>query len=297
MCAEFNGSMVALVTPMSKDGSVDWPALDALLEWHIASGTRGIVSVGTTGESATLDVNEHLEVIGRSVDVVAGRTPVIAGTGANATSEAIHLSQAAERMGADACLLVTPYYNKPTQAGMIAHYSAIAQEVSIPQILYNVPGRTACDLLPETVAQLAENPRIVAIKEASGAVSRVAEIRSRCPDDFGVLSGEDGLTLEMMEFGASGVISVTANVVPHLLADFCRSFASGDRAEAQRIDDRLQPLHEALFIEPNPIPVKWALHQLGRIDSGIRLPLLPLSEENRSQVMKALQGAVSEEAR
>lgn len=297
MSVEFNGSTVALVTPMSTDGLVDWSALDALLEWHIACGTSGIVSVGTTGESATLDVNEHLEVVKHSVEVVAGRIPVIAGTGANATSEAIHLSRAAMRMGADACLLVTPYYNKPTQAGLIAHYSAIAREVSIPQILYNVPGRTACDLMPETVAQLAENPFIVAIKEASGEASRVAEIRSRCREDFGVLSGEDSLTLKMMDLGAVGVISVTANVAPQLMADFCRSFASGDRAKAQGIDERLQPLHEALFIEPNPIPVKWALHQLGRIDSGIRLPLLPLSEGKRSRVMKALQETVSEEAR
>lgn len=289
MSEQFKGSIVALITPMSADGSIDWTALDSLIEWHIASGTNAIVSVGTTGESATLDVNEHLEVIRHSVEVVAGRIPVIAGTGANATSEAIHLSRAAMRIGVDACLLVTPYYNKPTQAGLIAHYSAIAKEVSIPQILYNVPGRTACDLLPETVAQLAEIPLIVGIKEASGEASRVAEIRSRCGDDCYVLSGEDALTQEMMELGAVGVISVTANVVPRLMADFCRFHASGKREQAERLDQRLQPLHAALFVEPNPIPVKWALHLLGRIESGIRLPLQPLSEPHRKQLKDVLQ--------
>ncbi len=296
MSGQFNGSIVALITPMLADGSVDWAALDALIEWHVASGTHGIVSVGTTGESATLDVNEHLEVIRRSVEVVAGRIPVIAGTGANATSEAIHLSQAAERIGADACLLVTPYYNKPTQAGLIAHYSAIAKEVSIPQILYNVPGRTACDLLPATVAQLAKNPLIVAIKEASGEAARVADIRSRCGDDCYVLSGEDGLTFEMMELGAVGVISVTANVVPGLMADFCRFHASGRRKDAERLDEQLQPLHAALFLEPNPIPVKCALHLLGRVDSGIRLPLQPLSEGHRKPLMGILEVLGAKEA-
>ena len=295
MSGQFDGSIVALITPMLADGSIDWAALDSLIEWHIASGTNGIVSVGTTGESATLDVNEHLEVIRRTVEVVAGRIPVIAGTGANATSEAIHLSQAAERIGADACLLVTPYYNKPTQAGLIAHYSAIAKEVSIPQILYNVPGRTACDLLPETVAQLAESPLIVAIKEASGEASRVTDIRFRCGDECYVLSGEDGLTLEMMELGAVGVISVTANVVPRLMADFCRSHASGRREEAERLDEQLQPLHAALFLEPNPIPVKWALHLLGRVDSGIRLPLQSLSEAHRKRLMAVLEDLGSKE--
>lgn len=295
MSEQFNGSIVALVTPMSADGSIDWAALDALIEWHIASGTDGIVSVGTTGESATLDVNEHLEVIRRSVEVVAGRIPVIAGTGANATNEAIHLSRAAERIGADACLLVTPYYNKPTQAGLIAHYSEIAKAVSIPQILYNVPGRTACDLLPETVAQLAKIPLIVAIKEASGEASRVADIRSLCGEDCSVLSGEDGLTLEMMELGAVGVISVTANVAPRLMADFCRSHASGKSAQAKQLDKRLQPLHAALFLEPNPIPVKWALHHLGRIDSGIRLPLQPLSQLYRQGLTTVLERMTCEE--
>ena len=295
MSSAFRGSIVALVTPMRADGSIDWTALDALIEWHIASGTNGIVSVGTTGESATLDVDEHLEVIRRSVEVVAGRIPVIAGTGANATSEAIHLSQAAERIGADACLLVTPYYNKPTQAGLIAHYSAIANEISIPQILYNVPGRTACDLLPETVAQLARIPLILGIKEASGEASRVSGIRSACGDDFIVLSGEDGLTFQMLGLGAVGVISVTANVVPRLMADFCESHAAGNFEQASRLDKRLQPLHSAMFLEPNPIPVKWALHRLGRVDSGIRLPLQPLSEAHRKQVMEVTEGVIAME--
>ncbi len=288
MNSVFRGSIVALVTPMSADGRIDWAALEALVEWHIASGTSGLVSVGTTGESATLDVHEHLEVIQRSVELVDGRIPVIAGTGANATSEAIHLSRAAERLGADACLLVTPYYNKPTQAGLIAHYSAIAEAVSLPLILYNVPARTACDLQPETIQTLARIPSIVAVKEAGGDVSRVSEIRNRCGEGFDVLSGEDGLTLQMFELGAVGVISVTANLAPKLMADFCAAWASGNAPEARRLDQRLQLLHAALFVEPNPIPVKWALHEVGRIGAGIRLPLLPLSEAERGRVKAAM---------
>ena len=297
MSQVFRGSIVALVTPMNQDGSVDWKALDALLEWHIVSGTHGIVSVGTTGESATLDVGEHLHVVKRCVEVVAGRVPVIAGTGANATSEAIELSRKAESLGADACLLVTPYYNKPTQAGLLAHYAAIARAVSVPLILYNVPGRTACDMLPETVARLAEIPNIVGIKEASGDVSRVSEIRSRCADDFDVMSGEDALTMAMFGLGTSGVISVTANVVPSLMSRFCEAQASGDLAQMERLDGLLQPLHAALFVEPNPIPVKWALHHLGRIESGIRLPLQTLVPEHHAHMKQVLDALASEEMR
>lgn len=281
---------------MHDDGSIDWDALDGLLEWHLASGTKAIVSVGTTGESATLDVDEHLDVVKRCVEVVAGRCPVIAGTGANATNEAILLTREAERLGADACLLVTPYYNRPTQSGLVAHYDAIAESVALPLILYNVPSRTACDMLPETVARLSVHPRIVGIKEASGEVSRVSKLRALCPDDFVVLSGEDALTMTMFELGALGVISVTANAVPEPMSRFCDSFARGDVLQAQRWDERLQPLHAALFVEPNPIPVKWALHHLQRIEAGIRLPLQPLSAEHRHQVREALELLREEEA-
>lgn len=296
MSSPFTGSIVALVTPMHADGSIDWDALDGLLEWHLASGTKAIVSVGTTGESATLDVDEHLDVVKRCVEVVAGRCPVIAGTGANATNEAIFLTREAERLGADACLLVTPYYNRPTQSGLVAHYDAIAESVALPLILYNVPSRTACDMLPETVARLSVHPRIVGIKEASGEVSRVSKLRALCPDDFVVLSGEDALTMTMFELGALGVISVTANAVPEHMSRFCDSFATGEVAQAQMLDDRLQPLHAALFVEPNPIPVKWALYHLQRIEAGIRLPLQPLSAKHQRQVRKALELLREEEA-
>lgn len=295
MSSPFAGSIVALVTPMHADGSVDWGALDGLLEWHVAEGTSAIVSVGTTGESATLDVDEHLDVVKRCVEVLSGRLPVIAGTGANATSEAIHLSQQAERLGADACLLVTPYYNRPTQAGLVAHYDAVAESVSLPLILYNVPARTACDMLPETVARLSAHPRIVGVKEASGEPSRVSAIRSECADEFVVLSGEDALTMRMLELGAVGVISVTANAVPRHMAEFCDSFSKGDRARARKLDELLQPLHAALFLEPNPIPVKWALHYLKRIETGIRLPLQPLSAEHHGQICNVLDVLRAEE--
>ncbi len=287
--AAIGGSIVALVTPMAENGDVDWAALDGLIEWHIASGTHGIVPMGTTGESATLNTEEHLAVIKRTIDVVAGRVPVIAGTGSNATQEAIHQTQEAQAAGADACLLVTPYYNRPSQAGLIAHYSAIAEATDIPLVLYNVPPRTACDMQADTVGELAKNPKIIGIKEACGDANRVADIRSRVADDFIVLSGEDAQNLQMMDLGAQGCISVTANVCPAEMAQFCERYLAGDRDSAAEIDARLQPIHEILFVEPSPTPSKWALAELGKIQGGIRLPLLPLTAAHHDEVRARLK--------
>jgi 4-hydroxy-tetrahydrodipicolinate synthase len=285
----FSGSIVALVTPMRAGGEVDWTALDRLIDLHLGSGTHGIVPMGTTGESPTLDVDEHIEVIRRTVKRVDGRIPVIGGTGANATAEAIELTRAAKDVGADGCLVVTPYYNKPTQEGLFRHYSAIAQAVSIPLLLYNVPGRTACDLKADTVARLAKVPGIVGIKEACGDPNRIAEIRARVPADFALLSGEDSQTLAMMDLGAVGTISVTANVAPALMAEFVDAHRAGKRGRAVEIDTRLQPLHQFLFVETSPQPVKWALHLMGLIDVGIRLPLIPLSESHREELARRLR--------
>ena len=293
--ATLGGSIVAIVTPMQANGDVDYGALDALVDWHLASGTHGIVPVGTTGESATLTVPEHLVVIQRVVQRVNQRVPVIAGTGANATAEAIALTRAARDAGVDACLLVTPYYNRPPQEGLFRHYAAVAEAVDIPQILYNVPSRTACDLKPETIARLAPLPNIVGIKEASGDVARVARIRELCGAQFVVLCGEDALNLEFMKSGARGAISVTANVVPAQMARFCSAMLAGRFAEAAAIDARLQPLHAMLFVETNPIPVKYALQHLGRIGSGIRLPLVPLAAERRP-ALAALLDSVADSA-
>lgn len=285
----FTGSIVALVTPMKVDGAVDFEALEALIEWHIAEGTHGIVPMGTTGESATLDTPEHIVVIRRTIEVAAGRVPVIAGTGSNSTDEAIHQTQEAERLGADACLLVTPYYNRPTQEGLYRHYKAIAEVTEIPLVLYNVPPRTACDMKADTVARLAEIDNIVGIKEACGDPERVGAIRELVPDDFFVLSGEDAQTLRMLELGAVGTISVTANVVPGLMSEFCTAFLDGDVDRARTLDARLQPLHRVLFIESSPTPTKWALFEMGRIDRGIRLPLIELSEQHRGELRDVLQ--------
>jgi 4-hydroxy-tetrahydrodipicolinate synthase len=284
----FTGSIVALVTPMKADGAVDWAALDRLIEWHIAEGTHGIVPMGTTGESATLDTGEHLAVIKRTVELVAGRVPVIAGTGSNSTAESIHQTQEATRLGADACLLVTPYYNRPTQEGLFQHYKAIAAVTDVPLVLYNVPGRTACDMKAETVARIAELPRVVGIKEACGDPTRTREILDRTPDSFFVLSGEDAQTLRMMELGAVGTITVTANVVPRLMAEFCAAFLAGEKERAAALDVRLQPIHEILFAETSPSPTKWALFEMGKIDRGIRLPLLELSEHLRPELRARL---------
>jgi 4-hydroxy-tetrahydrodipicolinate synthase len=284
-----SGSIVALVTPMKADGAVDFAALESLIEWHIEEGTHGIVPMGTTGESATLDTPEHLMVIRRTIEVVAGRIPVIAGTGSNSTAESIHQTQEAERIGADACLLVTPYYNRPTQEGLFRHYQAIAEVTRVPLVLYNVPARTACDLKPETVARLAVIDGIIGIKEASGDANRVAAIRERVPEEFVVLSGEDALTLRMMELGAKGTISVTANVLPRMMSEFCSAFLRGDFATARELDAKLQPIHEILFVETSPQPTKWALAEMGRIDRGIRLPLIELSEQHRPEVRARLE--------
>ena len=283
-----SGSIVALVTPMAPDGAVHWEELDALIDWHVESGTTGIVPMGTTGESATLNVAEHLQVIAATVKRVAGRIPVIAGTGANSTSEAIHQTQEAERLGADACLLVTPYYNRPTQRGLIAHYEAIAAATSVPLVLYNVPPRTACDLLAVTVAELAQLDSVIAIKEACGDPQRVAELRSLCADNFVVLSGEDAQTLQMMQLGAVGTISVSANVVPAEMAKFCNAFLAGDSTRAELLDAELQSIHAAMFVESSPQPVKWGLHAMGKISSGIRLPLHELSDDKKPAVRDAL---------
>ena len=285
----FKGSFVALVTPMTSSGEVDWDALERLVQWHLDSGTHGIVPVGTTGESATLTPLEHKRVIEVTVDHVNGQVPVIAGTGANATAEAIELTEAAKKSGADACLSVTPYYNKPTQEGLYRHYCAIAEAVDIPMVLYNVPPRTACDMQPETVARLASIQQIIGIKEACGDAERVGAIRALVDDDFIVLSGEDAQTLRMMELGAVGTISVSANVVPELMSTFCDSYLNGDHAGAGELDQRLQPIHDILFVETSPTPTKWALQQMGRIDEGIRLPLIPLSETHHDEVRQRLK--------
>lgn len=286
-----SGSIVALVTPMHENGEIDWTSLDALLDWHIDEGTSAIVPVGTTGESATVSVNEHCRIIEQVVAKVAGRVPVVAGTGANSTQEAIELTRAAQQAGADACLLVTPYYNKPTQEGLYRHYMAIADAVALPQVLYNVPGRTACDMLAETVARLARHELVIGIKEATGSLSRAAEIRERCGADLVILSGDDATSCDLMLEGAQGTISVTANVVPGALAAMVRAAMAGDAALARKLDAPLQGLHQKLFLESNPIPVKWALAEMGRIESGIRLPMTPFAEQYHNELRAALREA------
>ncbi|MGD8885115.1 MAG: 4-hydroxy-tetrahydrodipicolinate synthase [Gammaproteobacteria bacterium] len=287
----FHGSMVALVTPMHEDGSLDYDSLDRLVEFHIENQTDAIVAVGTTGESATLDEEEHCQTIARVVKKAAKRVPVIAGTGSNSTSEAINLTRCAMEAGADACLLVTPYYNKPTQEGLYLHYKRIAEAVPVPQILYNVPGRTVCDMLPETVARLAEISNIVGIKEATGNVQRGKEIIDKCGNKLDVYSGDDATALELMLLGGKGDISVTANVAPKAMHDMCAAALRGERAEAEKINQTLMALHKDLFLEANPIPVKWALHEMGLIGDGIRLPLTHLSDKYHDQVRQALNQA------
>lgn len=285
------GSIVALVTPMHPDGSLDWDSLDRILDMHIAAGTAAIGAVGTTGESATLSVPEHLEVIRHCVRQVNGRIPVIAGTGANSTREAIELTRVAAANGADACLLVTPYYNRPSQRGLYEHFRAVAEAVDIPQVLYNVPGRTAVDMDNDTVVRLAELPNVVGLKDATGDLSRVADLKARCPDDFALYSGDDATAMELILQGGQGNISVTANIAPRQEAELCRLALAGDRAGAGRINERLAALNRALFLEANPIPVKWAMQQRGLIESGIRLPLTPLEERYHAQVLEAMEAA------
>lgn len=273
------GSIVALITPMTEDGAVDEASLKRLVEFHIEQGSDALVAVGTTGESATLDEDEHCAVIKLIVDQVAGRIPVIAGTGANCTREAIHLTQRAKQVGADACLLVTPYYNKPTQEGLYLHYQAVAEAVDIPQILYNVPGRTACDLLPETVGRLAKIPNIVGVKEATGKLERVKQIRDLTGPDFALYTGDDATSREFCLLGGNGSITVTGNVAPKLVHDMLLAAMNGDRDTAETIDAKLAGLHCSLFIQSNPIPVKWAVAEMGLIGKGIRLPLTWLTED------------------
>lgn len=286
------GSIVAMVTPMRSDTlEVDWQALAELVDWHVEQGSAAIVAVGTTGESATLTVAEHARVIGEVVKQAAGRIPVIAGTGANATAEAIELTEAAAAAGADAALLVTPYYNKPTQAGLIAHYTAIARAVALPQILYNVPGRTACDMLPETVVELSAVENIVGVKEATGDLQRAAQLISACPADFAIYSGDDATARELMLAGGHGDISVTANVAPALMAAMCTAALDGDHERALQLDQQLAPLHRDLFLEANPIPVKWAVARLGRCQPALRLPMTPLSTQFHADVERAMRAA------
>ena len=285
------GSIVALVTPMFDNGDVDKDSLKKLVEFHIEHGTDAIVAMGTTGESATLNDHEHMDVVKSIVDYIAGRIPVIAGTGANSTSEAITLTQAAKQVGADACLLVTPYYNKPTQEGLYLHYKAIAEAVDIPQILYNVPGRTACDMLPETIGRLAKIDHIVGVKEATGDLSRVAVIRDLCGDDFAVYTGDDASSCEFCLLGGNGTITVSGNVAPRLVHQMITAAINGDRETATSIDASLRGLHKQLFIQSNPIPVKWAVAEMGLINKGIRLPLTWLTEDCFDIVRSAMQQA------
>lgn len=291
----FRGSMVAVVTPMlggvSPDAPIDWDRFESLLDFHVTNGTAAIVAVGTTGESATLSEEEHCDAIARVVRHISGRIPVIAGTGANSTSEAIRLTECAAKAGADACLLVTPYYNKPTPEGLYQHHKAVAEAVPIPQILYNVPGRTACDMQPSTIARLASIENIIGVKEATGEVDRVAQLRKECGADFILLSGDDASGREFMLAGGDGVISVTANVAPRKMNELCSAALDGDAKSAQAIDADLALLHDELFCESNPIPVKWAVNAMGLADVGIRLPMTWLSSAGQKRVSKALAKA------
>ncbi|MFZ1385822.1 MAG: 4-hydroxy-tetrahydrodipicolinate synthase [Thiolinea sp.] len=287
----FRGSMVALVTPMTNTGDIDEQALEALVAFHIENGTDAIVAVGTTGESATLSHKEHSYVVKRVVQLVNKRIPVIAGTGSNSTDEAIELTKAAMHDGADACLLVTPYYNKPPQEGLYQHYKKIAESVAIPQILYNVPGRTGCDLLPDTVERLAVFSNIVGIKEATGNIERAREIMQRCGERMDVYSGDDATAMELILAGGKGNISVTANIAPAAMHAMCKAALAGDREAAARIDATVADLHRVLFLEANPIPVKWAVHKLGFGSESLRLPLVPLSEALRPTILAAMQKA------
>ncbi|MEY3218694.1 MAG: hypothetical protein RIT27_51 [Pseudomonadota bacterium] len=287
----FQGSIPALVTPMHPDGSLDESALRQLVDFHIEQQTDALVVVGTTGESATLDEQEHCKVIRISVDRAAGRIPIIAGTGANSTSEAIELSQCAKNAGAKASLSVTPYYNKPTQEGLYQHFKTIAEAVDLPIILYNVPGRTGCDLQPATVEQLSKIPNIIGLKDATGDLGRVRDHRRRCGEKFLLFSGNDDTGLDFILLGGQGIISVTANVAPKAMHNMVTLALNGQRAEAESIDNTLIGLHKHLFVEPNPIPVKWAVQRLGLIKAGIRLPLVPLDVAHQTTVEQAMRSA------
>jgi 4-hydroxy-tetrahydrodipicolinate synthase len=285
------GSLVAIVTPMLADGALDYPRLKALIDWHVQEGTDGIVIVGTTGESPTVDFDEHCTLIKAAVDYAAKRIPVIAGTGGNSTKEAIHLTEYAKRVGADYALSVVPYYNKPTQEGQYQHFKAIAEAVDLPMILYNVPGRTVADMSNDTTLRLAQIPNIVGIKDATGNLARGADLLKRAPKHFALYSGDDATTLALLLLGAHGNISVTANVAPRLMHEMAVAALKGDRARAIEINDRLQGLHHNLFLESNPIPVKWALNRMGLIESGIRLPLTPFDPKYHAPLLAAMKEA------
>jgi 4-hydroxy-tetrahydrodipicolinate synthase len=285
------GSIVALVTPMDESGAVDWASLRRLVEFHIAEGTDALVAVGTTGESATLDEEEHCAVIKTTVEYVQGRIPVIAGTGSNSTTEAITLTRRSKELGANACLIVTPYYNKPTQEGLYLHYKAICEAVDIPQILYNVPGRTACDMLPETVGRLSKLPNIIGVKEATGDLSRIKTIRDLAGDGFAIYSGDDATSRAACLLGANGSITVTGNVAPRLVHEMLVAAIKGDAETATALDNKLAGLHKELFIQANPIPVKWAVAALGLMGKGIRLPLTWLTDDCVGPVRQAMQQA------
>ena len=287
----FKGSIPALVTPMRADGSVDYQAWDRLLDFHVAEGTDAVVVGGTTGESPTLEPAEVAELVRRAKARVAGRMPVIGGSGTNSTAGSIELSRALAAAGADGLLTVVPYYNKPTQEGLYRHFTAIADAVQIPVILYNVPGRTVCDMLPETVVRLSGHPRIVGIKEATGDLSRAGSILGAAKPGFLLLSGDDPTAAELMKRGACGVISVTANVAPRAMHDLCVAAMAGRHADAASINEKLMPLHLAMFLEANPIPVKWAVARLGLMERGIRLPLTPLSERLEDEVLAAMKAS------
>jgi len=285
----FQGSMVALVTPMADDGRVDFAALEKLVHWHIAEGTDAIVAVGTTGESATLESDEHMRVLDCCLRAAAGRIPVIAGTGASSTAHALALTRLAQARGAAAALVVVPYYNKPTQEGLYQHFRAIAEAVSLPLILYNVPSRSVVDMLPETVARLALIQNIIGIKEATGKLERLEEIRRRCGEAFLLISGDDATAMEFILRGGQGVISVTANIAPKLMHAMCAAARAGNRSQAEILNQRLAMLHKHLFLESSPIPVKWALREMGRIPAGIRLPLTPLAPDHHDALRVALR--------
>lgn len=283
------GSIVAITTPMHPDGSLDLASYRALIDWHIAEGTDAIVAVGTTGESPTVDVDEHLELIRVAVDQSAGRIPVIAGTGANSTLEAIELTREAAKLGANASLQVVPYYNKPPQEGLYQHFKTIAESTDLPIILYNVPGRTVADLAHDTVLRLAQIPNVVGIKEATGNIERAIWLIREAPEDFAIYSGDDGTAVALMLLGGHGNISVTANVVPAMMSKLCRLAMAGNAKQAADLQAKLMPLHKAMFVEANPIPVKWALAAMGRSPAGIRLPLVPLSAAQQPIVASALK--------
>jgi 4-hydroxy-tetrahydrodipicolinate synthase len=285
------GSIVALVTPMHEDGRIDFDALRRLVDWHVAEGTQCIGAVGTTGESPTVSVEEHCEVIRVVVEHAAGRIPVMAGAGGNSTAEAIELSRYALKVGADCTLSVVPYYNRPSQEGIYAHFRAIAEAVDIPMVLYNVPGRTVADMQTETVLRLAQVPGVVGIKEATGNIERACWLIKQAPNGFSIYSGDDGTAVALMLLGGHGNISVTANVAPRAMQALCTAALAGDAREAARLQLQLMPLHRALFVEPSPAPTKWALARLGRCGPGIRLPIVPLSEAGQANVLAAMQEA------